>query len=106
MTRGAGSARLAVIALHRRSSVLLAVVSAFGVVGLGWPLFSNVTSHPDLAHSADAPWLFAAILPLLLAILLAELSNGSLDAKAVAVLGVLTAAGAVLRLPSAGLTGF
>ena len=38
--------------------------------------------------------------------ILAELSDGALDAKAVAMLGVLAACGAVMRLPNGGLTGF
>ena len=58
------------------------------------------------AHAADAPWLLAALLPLLLAVILAELADGSLDAKAVALLGVLAACGAALRLPSGGVAGF
>ena len=45
-------------------------------------------------------------MPLLLAVVLAELADGSLDAKAVAVLGVLAACGAALRLPSGGVAGF
>src|SRR5213076_2578954 len=49
--------------------------------------------HPhgneNLAHAADAPWLFVVLLPLLLAVLLCEITDGSIDAKAVAVLGVL-----------------
>lgn len=92
--------------LGTRSRVLLVLVSLFGVVAFTWPLFADATAEPDLAHAGDAPWIFAAVLPLLLAILVAQLSDGTLDAKAVAVLGVLTAAGAVLRLPSGGLTGF
>lgn len=85
---------------------MLAVGSALGIVGLTWPFFADASASPDLAHSADAPWLFALLLPILLAVLLAELADGSLDAKAVAVLGVLCACGAALRLPSGGLTGF
>ncbi len=46
------------------------------------------------------------ILPLLLAVVLAELAEGALDAKAVALLGVLAACGAALRLPSGGVAGF
>ena len=45
-------------------------------------------------------------LPLLVAILLAELADGALDAKAVALLGVLVACGAALRTPGAASTGF
>ncbi len=100
----AGSTR--VVPLGARRVLLLAVVSAFGVVAFAWPFFADVSSSRGLAHAGDAPWIFAAVLPLLLALLFAELADGTLDAKAVAVLGVLTAAGAVLRLPSGGLTGF
>ncbi len=49
--------------------------------------------------------MFVALLPLLLAIVLAELADGTLDAKSVAVLGVLAACGCALRLPG-GVSGF
>jgi energy-coupling factor transport system substrate-specific component len=42
----------------------------------------------------------------LIGVILAELADGSLDAKSVALLGVLAASGAVLRLPSGGVAGF
>lgn len=99
-------ARRPLVPLRRRSGLLLALVSAFGLVAFTWPLFADVRSSPDLAHGGDAPWIFALVLPMLLAILLAEIAEGTLDAKVVAVLGVLVAGGAVLRLPSGGLTGF
>ena len=35
----------------------LALVSFVGVVGFGWPLLADPGS--GLAHSDDAPWLFA-----------------------------------------------
>ncbi|MEO7555019.1 MAG: ECF transporter S component [Acidimicrobiales bacterium] len=89
-----------------RSSALLAVTTGFGIVGFTWPLFAHASGSEDLAHAGDAPWLFVLLLPLLLAVLLAELSDGGLDAKAVAVLGVLVACGAALRAPSTGVTGF
>ncbi len=46
-----------------------------------------------------------ALVPLLVAIFFAELADGALDAKAVALLGVLAACGAALRLPG-GVAGF
>lgn len=95
-----------VLPLRRRSGTVLALVSAVGIIAFGWPLLVGGSSGAQGAHAGDAPWLFALLLPLLLAVLLAELAEGALDAKAVAVLGVLTAAGAVLRLPSGGVTGF
>ncbi len=63
-------------------------------------------SASDLAHAGDAPLLFALLLPLLLGVLLAEIADGGLDAKAVALLGVLAAAGAALRPLGGGITGF
>jgi energy-coupling factor transport system substrate-specific component len=85
---------------------LLAVASLLGLVGFVWPFFLQPHGTENQAHAADAPWLFVLVLPLLLAVVLAELSDGAIDSKAIAVLGVLTACGAALRLPSTGVTGF
>jgi energy-coupling factor transport system substrate-specific component len=96
------------VPLRGRSALLLALASALGLVGFGWPLLAGPgkASAEQLSHAGDAPWLFVALLPLLLAVVLAELSEGALDAKAVAMLGVLGAVGAVMRLPNGGITGF
>lgn len=94
------------VRLGWRSWALLIAASALGVVAFGWPLLASPTGSVDAAHAADAPWLFVVLLPLLLAVLLAELAEGSLDAKAIALLGVLAALGAALRLPSGGVAGF
>ena len=59
-----------------------------GLVAFFWPLFTpHLTvrvSSGALSHSSDAPWLFVALLPLLLAIVIAEIADGGIDAKAVA----------------------
>ncbi len=94
------------IRLRPRASLLLFVTSMIGAVGFGWPLLIHSHANANLAHSADAPWLFVAILPLLLAVVLGELAEGSLDAKAIALLGILAACGAALRIPSPGVAGF
>jgi energy-coupling factor transport system substrate-specific component len=94
------------IVFRWRTSALLLATSVVGIVAFLWPLFASPRGTENLAHSADAPWIFVVLLPLLVAILLAELAGGALDAKAIAVLGVLVACGAVLRAPSAGATGF
>ena len=94
------------VRLGWRSWALLIAASALGVVAFGWPLLASPTGSVDAAHAADAPWLFVVLLPLLLAVLFAELAEGSLDAKAIALLGVLAALGAALRLPSGGVAGF
>ncbi|GAA2114655.1 ECF transporter S component [Kitasatospora saccharophila] len=99
------------VPLGRRSLLFLCLVSAVGVASFGWPLLAARES--DLVgHSADAPWLFALLMPLLLAVLVAQLSENrdatgapGLDAKAVAMLGVLAAAGAALRPLGAGTAG-
>jgi energy-coupling factor transport system substrate-specific component len=84
----------------------LALTSLVGVAAFGWPLLIRGHADVNLAHSTDAPWLFVAILPLLLAVVLGELAEGSLDAKAIALLGILAACGAALRVPSPGVAGF
>jgi energy-coupling factor transport system substrate-specific component len=89
-----------------KSTAMLAVTSLFGLGAFLWPLLTDATGDENLAHATDAPWLFVIALPLLLGIVLAELSEGGLDAKAIAVLGVLVASGAVLRAPATGVTGF
>ncbi|MEH6376190.1 ECF transporter S component [Streptomyces sp. KLMMK] len=91
------------IRLGRRSIAALLLVSATGVAAFGWPLLAASTS--GLAHSQDAPWLFAALLPLLLAVVVAAIADSGLDAKAIAMLGVLAAAGAALRPLGAGTAG-
>ncbi|MBY8887319.1 ECF transporter S component [Streptomyces sp. PTM05] len=96
--RGARAVRLG-----PRSVAALALITAIGVVAFGWPLLASPGS--GLAHSADAPWLFAALLPLLLAVVVAAISDSGLDAKAIAMLGVLAAAGAALRPLGAGTAG-
>ena len=94
------------VRLRPRASVLLGLASLVGIVGFCWPLLIHGQTGTNLAHSADAPWIFIAVLPLLLAVVLSELAEGSLDAKAIALLGILAACGAALRVPSPGVAGF
>ena len=90
------------VRLSWRAAILLTAASALGLAAFGWPLLAAPTpGDVDFAHATDAPWLFVALLPLLLGIVVAEIGEGGLDAKAVALLGVLAACGAALRMPSA-----
>ncbi|HLL08288.1 MAG TPA: ECF transporter S component [Nocardioidaceae bacterium] len=95
----------AVVRLRARSSVVLAVTSAVGLVAFGWPFLTDPGSALDTSHAADAPWLFVVLLPLLALVVLAELTEGGLDAKAVALLGMLSAVGAALRVLGPGTAG-
>ncbi|HVF03543.1 MAG TPA: ECF transporter S component [Frankiaceae bacterium] len=90
------------VALRPRSALALALVSVVGVIGYCWPLFAHPSGTENTAHAGDAPWLFVVLMPLILGVLFAELSEGALDAKAVAMLGVLAAFGSALRLPGGG----
>ena len=92
------------ISLRPRSMVAIGLTSALGIVAFAWPLFADADSQ--ITAGPDGPWLFALLVPLLLAVVLAEIAEGGLDAKAVALLGVLTALGAALRPLSGGVTGF
>lgn len=81
---------------------VLGVAAFAGLAAFAWPLFLSPASgiEPSLA-----PTVFALLLPLVLAVVLSELTGQHLDAKALALLGVLTALGAVLRPISAGTAG-
>src|SRR4029079_10274417 len=110
--RGVGRARImnaptiGQIRFQWRSGALLVATSAVGIAAFTWPLFTRPHGSENLAHAGDAPWVFIALVPLLIGILLSELADGALDAKAVAMLGVLVACGAALRAPGTGVTGF
>jgi energy-coupling factor transport system substrate-specific component len=110
---GASGGRHTAIRVRPRSAAALALVSVAGLAAFGWPLFiapestllGGGTGSASSAGSLQAPFLFVALLPLLLAVVLAELSEGGMDAKAVALLGVLAAVGAALRPLGGGAAG-
>ncbi|MEU6347917.1 ECF transporter S component [Streptomyces sp. NPDC047072] len=96
--------RPAVVRLGPHSILTLALVSTVGIVAFGWPFLTPPTSHLG-THTQDAPWLFAGLLVLLVAITAAALSESGLGPKAVAMLGMLAATGAALRPLGAGTAG-
>ena len=99
---------LSAVRVRPRSAFALFAASVVGVIGFGWPLLDSrlAGTSTTAAHADDAPWLFIALLALLLAVVLAEVSENGIDAKTVAVLGVLAGCGAALRPLSGGATGF
>jgi energy-coupling factor transport system substrate-specific component len=87
------------------SRSLLAAVHLAGVGALLAPFFvPHATGTEGVAHASDAPVLLALLLPALLAMAVAEVARGRLDSKGIALLGVLCALNAALRLPG-GLAG-
>ena len=93
------------IRLRPRSAISLTIASLAGVLAFAWPFLLRRPSSSGIAHSTDAPWVFLVVLPLLLIVVLAEISEGGIDAKAIALLGVLAACGAALRLLGGDVTG-
>ncbi len=89
------------VPLRPRSLMVLGVASVAGLMMLTWPLLLKV---PDGARM-DPPFLFLALLPLVVVVVLAEVSEGGMDARVLAILGVLSAINAVLRALSAGVAG-
>jgi len=97
------SSSLAAVKIGPRTITALALASAFGVVAFAWPFFASRGS--TVGASGIAPVVFGALLLLVLGVVLAELSEGGLDAKALALLGVLSALGAAVRPLGAGTAG-
>lgn len=88
---------------HWSGTVVLLLVTALGVIAFAWPFLASAEAVRE--HGQDAPYLFAALIGLLGLNVLAEQSAGTLDAKRVAVLGVVAALGGGLRVLSAGTAG-
>jgi len=96
------SAAPARVPIRLRSAAVLTVASAAGLLMFCWPL---LVRHPGDGQ-AQPPFFFIALLPVVILVVLAELSEGGIDSRALAMLGVLTAINAVMRGVSAGLGGF
>ncbi len=92
-----------VVPLGWSSVVALGLAGALGLVMFLWPLV--LSPAPGEVIRTDSPWLFVAVLPVAITVVLAEVARGGIDTKAIAMLGVLTAIGAALRPVGAGVAG-
>jgi energy-coupling factor transport system substrate-specific component len=90
------------VVVGRRSAVVLTLASLAGLMMFVWPLL--LVPEPG-AEQVSPPFLFLALLPVLVLVVLVELTEGGMDAKALAMLGVLTAVNAALRMLGAGVAG-
>jgi energy-coupling factor transport system substrate-specific component len=95
---------LSIVRMSPRSALVLLVASLAGLAMFAWPLFVSV-QPVAVAHGSDAPFYFIATMPLLVLLVAAELSEGGMDAKTVAMLGILAAINAALRPLGAGTAG-
>ena len=89
------------VPLSLRSAAVLGVASLAGLMMLAWPLLVRVPEHARV----DPPFLFLLLLPVVIAVVLAEIGEGGMDPRVLAVLGVLSAVNALLRGLSAGTAG-
>ena len=92
------------VRLGPASAISIGVASAIGIIAFIWPLIASADSAA-VAHAEDAPILFAVLVPVLLIVVLAQLSDGGMDAKSIAMLGVLAAVIAALRPLGGGTAG-
>lgn len=93
-----------VVRVSPRAAAVLTLACVAGLAAFCWPLF--VPARPEaFARTAEAPLIFVVLLPVLVAVMVAELAGGGLDSKAVAMLGVLSAINAALRPLGAGTAG-
>ncbi|MEO0023960.1 MAG: hypothetical protein RL196_401 [Actinomycetota bacterium] len=90
------------------SSKLTVAVAALGsLLMFVWPLLigaeDSIAKSVNQAHLAQS--IFIVLMPLMIVVVLVEFSSGQITARQLAVLGVLTALNAVVRLAGAGTSG-
>ena len=93
--------RLSLLAGRGLSALILALATLLGGIAFLYPFFlpqRGASVHGFMAHSADAPVTFLILLLLCLVVVIANLETRQMDSKVVAVLGILTAINAALRL--------
>lgn len=85
-----------------RERILTGAVSIAAISIFVWPLFVAAAGADE---ASLAQTIFTLLMPCLLIVLALEFSNGALNSRSVAVLGVLTALNAVVRMLGAGTAG-
>lgn len=84
------------VRLGPRSWSIIIASSLVGLFAIAWPLVLPAVGL-DAGRAAEAPYLFALLIPVVLLLAIAQVSEGGLDAKSLALLGVLSAVNAALR---------
>lgn len=91
------------VPLGAHTTLALVLATGVGILAFTWPLLVGRGSLLD--HNASAPVLLGVVLLGVLSVVLIALGEGGIDAKAIAMLGLLASVGAVLRPLSAGSAG-
>ena len=86
-----------------RTISVLASALVVTLIGFGWPFV--VAQGAPLAGDAFAPLLVGALLVLVVAVVATELADGGMDARTVAMLGLLAALGVAVRAFSPAVAG-
>ncbi|WP_375487045.1 ECF transporter S component [uncultured Jatrophihabitans sp.] len=90
------------VRIPKRTVFTVAMASFLGFVAFLWPF---VVEPGSVGGATAPPLIFGALLILVLAVIFAEIADGGIDAKAIAMLGVLSAVNAALRPLGAGTAG-
>jgi energy-coupling factor transport system substrate-specific component len=89
--------------LRRAISVLAILVAGIASLAMfAWPLLITGTNQSE---SAMAQGVFIALMPIIVVLTLVEFATGEIGSRQLAILGVLTAVNAVIRLLGAGTAG-
>lgn len=91
------------VPVRARSTIVLASAALIGLVAFIWPLF--VAPGAALDNASQGPLVFALLLPVVIVIVITELTSGSISPKALAMLGVVSALGTITRPLGAGTAG-
>ena len=98
----ARTSRVAAVPMHARSVSAAALATVIGLACFLWPF---VLAPGHFGSTYTPPLMFGAVLVLVLAVVFAQIADGGIDAKAIAMLGVLSAINAGLRPLGAGTAG-
>lgn len=91
----------AALRIGPRTALVLTLASVVGLIMFTWPLVLT----PSPGERVDPPFVFLALMPLVILVVLADLTGGGMDSKALAMLGVLTAINGALRALGTGTAG-
>jgi energy-coupling factor transport system substrate-specific component len=94
--------RRSAIRMHARSITAATIATLVGFVAFLWPFLLN---PGKLGATYTPPLMFGILLILVVAVVFAEIADGGIDSKALAMLGVLSAVDAGLRPLGAGTAG-
>lgn len=84
------------------SKLIIWLAAATSLLMFTWPLFISASAQNE---AFLAQGVFIALMPIVLGLILSEYSSGGIGSRQIALLGVLTALNAVIRMLGAGTAG-